>query len=81
MKLLILKNESVIFDGEAASVTIETDNGQAEILTGHQPYMARIHTVLTYNAVASDNNIFNTINFASGFLYTNGDQTCAVIED
>ena len=75
-KFILICDEEKLFDGEAVEVKTETENGTMAILDKHQPHMSKISNCITYNTGAES----KTIEFADGFIYTNGDTCFAVID-
>ena len=76
MNLVVISDEQRIFDGEAISIVIDTDNGPVEILDNHVPAIFKaINSITIKTKTKSEQH-----NFACGFAYTNG-SVCFVIFD
>ncbi|MDR1233925.1 MAG: hypothetical protein LBJ92_02150 [Holosporales bacterium] len=72
----LISNEAKIFNGNVSKVTFETDHGMVEILSQHQPYMARIQSSIVY---VKEDGTQGDAQITDGFIYTNGMICYAVV--
>lgn len=70
-------NEEKIYEGEISQLQVETENGIATILPGHQPYMTKISKKVSYKPLNSN---MNSIDISVGFIYTDGTNCFAVVD-
>ncbi|MDR0630867.1 MAG: hypothetical protein LBF70_02450 [Holosporales bacterium] len=77
-KLTLICNEKKIFDDNVCEVRVKRNDEDITILAEHQPYMAEINKLISYT---EENDSPKTIEFESGFFYTNGHHLFVVIDN
>lgn len=70
-------DEEKIFDGKVAELSFTIGGETIAILPGHQPYMSRINGDFTY---VTDDGKKGMAGGLSGFIYTNGTHSFAVVD-
>jgi F0F1-type ATP synthase epsilon subunit len=75
--LTLICNEEKIFEGQVREVKVKVASGLVSILSGHQPYMAKIEGDVAY---VEQDGAERSVGIDVGFVYTNGTHSFVVVD-